>query len=225
LFLHAFFDCGMCAAVRWYRHEPDPAEGEKTGEKENRMAEQAPISENVSPDEFFEQLLPMGFAAQAQEGNAPQDLSLQFRLTGDSGGEWAIAISGGAMTARKGSGDAHLTMTLSVDDWRDAVLGRNGAALGLIIPPRRPGRPDNSARVKTIKGTLALELAREGKEPFKLEMCFNNAATPRTVLRMKIEEHLALLEGRLNGQEAFMTGKLRVEGDLAFLMQIATLNA
>jgi putative sterol carrier protein len=32
-------------------------------------------------------------------------------------------------------------------------------------------------------------------------------------------------EGRLNGQEAFMTGKMRIEGDLAFLMQIAALNA
>jgi len=189
------------------------------------MAEQALVSENVSPDEFFEQLLPMGFAAQAQEGKAPQDLSLQFYLTGESGGQWAIAISGGAMTARKGSGIANVTVTLSVDDWRDAVLGRDGAALGLIIPPRRPGRPDNSARVKTIKGTLALELAREGKDPFKIEVCFNNGAAPRTLVRMKIDEYLALQEGRLNGQEAFMTGKLRVEGDLGFLMQIATLTA
>jgi putative sterol carrier protein len=27
-------------------------------------------------------------------------------------------------------------------------------------------------------------------------------------------------KGKLNGQEAFMTGKLKVEGDLGFLMQI-----
>jgi putative sterol carrier protein len=30
--------------------------------------------------------------------------------------------------------------------------------------------------------------------------------------------------GKLNGQEAFMTGKIKVEGDMGFLMQIATLN-
>ena len=36
---------------------------------------------------------------------------------------------------------------------------------------------------------------------------------------------VAMQEGRLNGQEAFMTGKMKIEGDLAFLMQIAALNA
>ena len=35
---------------------------------------------------------------------------------------------------------------------------------------------------------------------------------------------VALQEGRLNAQEAFMTGKVRVEGDMAFLMQIAAVT-
>jgi putative sterol carrier protein len=56
-------------------------------------------------------------------------------------------------------------------------------------------------------------------------MCFNGAATPRTVLKMKLADAVALQEGRLNGQEAFMTGRLRVEGDMAFMMQVAALTA
>jgi putative sterol carrier protein len=42
---------------------------------------------------------------------------------------------------------------------------------------------------------------------------------------MKLADYVAMQEGRLNGQEAFMTGKLKVEGDMGFLMQIAALNA
>src|SRR5262249_61038561 len=110
------------------------------------MAEQPPVPDSITPAEFFEQLLPSGFAAQAAEGGTvPGDFTIQFRLTGDGGGEWNAAIANGAMQVRRGSADANLTVTLSVADWRDAVLGRNGANLGIILPQNRPGRTANSA--------------------------------------------------------------------------------
>jgi hypothetical protein len=189
------------------------------------MAEQAPVSENVTPEQFFEELLPMGFAAQAQAGATPQaSFVLGYTVSGAGGGSWLVTIGDGKMTPRKGTGESNLAFSIAIDDWRDAVLGRNGAQLSLLLPQQRPGRPDNSARVLALKGTLALELGRDG-DPFKVEMCFNNAAAPRTIMKMKLGDYLAMNEGTLNGQEAFMTGKLRVEGDLAFLMQIAALNA
>ena len=190
------------------------------------MAEQPSISEDVTPEQFFDQLLPMGFAAQAQAGGpTPQDFTMRYRLTGPGGGEWLVAIKDGRMTTRKGGGEANLGFTLSVDDWRDAVLGRDGATLAVILPQNRPGRPDNSGRAKQLKGTMALELAREGKEPMRVEMTFNDAATPRTGMKAKLVDYVAMQEGRLNGQEAFMTGKLRIDGDMGFLMQIAALTA
>ena len=190
------------------------------------MAEQPPVSEDVTPQQFFEQLLPMGFEAQRQAGGAvPADFTMQYHLVGDGGGDWAVTIKDGAMSTTKGRHDAVITVTLSVDDWRDAVLGRNGAAISILLPQNRPGRPDNSGRVKQMKGTIAQELARDAGDPFKLEMCFNGAAAPRTVLKMKLADFVAMQEGRLNGQEAFMTGRLRIEGDMAFMMQVAALTA
>ena len=76
-----------------------------------------------------------------------------------------------------------------------------------------------------LKGTISQELARESGDPFKLEMTFNGADTPRTVLKMKLADFVAMQEGKLNGQEAFMTGRLRIEGDMAFMMQVAALTA
>jgi hypothetical protein len=191
------------------------------------MAEQQTVSEDVTPEQFFEQLLPMGFEAQKQGGGAavPQDFTMQYVLTGPGGGEWTVSIKDGAMTGRKGREDAAITVTLSADDWRDAVLGRNGAAISILLPQNRPGRPDNSARVKQMKGTVAQELSRDGMDPFKLEMTFGGAPAPRTVLKMKLVDFVAMQEGKLNGQEAFMTGRLRIEGDMAFMMQIAALTA
>ena len=43
--------------------------------------------------------------------------------------------------------------------------------------------------------------------------------------KMKLADFVAMQEGKLNGQEAFMTGRLRIEGDMAFMMQVAALTA
>jgi len=189
------------------------------------MAEQA-APENVTPDQFFTQLLPAGFEAQRAEGAAvPTDFSMEYHLTGEGGGDWHVEIKDGKLTTKKGTGDAVLTFTLSAADFGDAVSSRNGAAPALLLPASRPGRPDNSGRAKTLKGTIAQELSREGADPFKIELTFNGAATPRTVLKMKLADFIAMQEGKLNGQEAFMTGRLRVEGDMAFMMQVAALTA
>jgi len=85
---------------------------------------------------------------------APQDFTMQYHLTGEGGGDWAVAIREGRMTAARGVGEANITFTLGVEDWRDCVLGRNGATLAVIIPQGRAGRPDNSGRAKQLRGTL-----------------------------------------------------------------------
>ena len=190
------------------------------------MAEQPAPSESVTPEQFFTELLPAGFALQRQQGDAPapRDFRLQYHLTGEGGGDWLVTVKDGSMTSESGTGDAELSFTLSVDDWRDAVLGRDGAALLLIVPQQQPGKPDNSDRARQLRGTLGLELSRDGREPFKSEMCFNNAASPKTVIKAKLVDYMDIQTGKLNGQQAFMGGKLRAEGDMAFLMQVATLT-
>ena len=189
------------------------------------MAEQPQVPANVTPAQFFEEFLPMGFAAQAAEsGSTPGDFAMVFQVEGEGGGEWLAKIEGGKMTVTKGGGEANLTTRMSVADWRDAVTGQNGANLSLILPPQRPGRPDNSGRAKALKGVMGVELARDGAEPFRVEMCFNGATAPKTIIKMKIADYIAMQDGSLNGQQAFMSGKLKVEGDMGFLMQIAALN-
>jgi putative sterol carrier protein len=44
-------------------------------------------------------------------------------------------------------------------------------------------------------------------------------------LRMTNEDYGAMLSGELNGQMAFMTGKLKFEGSLPLLMQVGALSS
>jgi hypothetical protein len=188
------------------------------------MAEQPEIPADLTPAMFFEQLMPAGFQAQVEQGlPTPKDYVMQYALGGDGGGSWNVAIREGTMRVQPGSGDSHMTISISIDDWRDAVFGQNGADLALLLPQTRPGRPDGSEAAKKLRGTMAVELSREG-EPFRMEIAFGNAPAPRTTVKSKITDYVAIQQGKLNGQEAFMTGRVRVEGDLAFLMQVVAIT-
>lgn len=188
------------------------------------MAEQIAVPADVTPSQFFEELMPAGYQAQRESGMpVPSDLRIQYDLHGDEGGVWHVHMAGADITVRPHEGEADLIVRLSVDDWADAVHGRNGADLVLIVPQARPGRPDASSRVKQLKGTIDLELSREG-DPFRAQTTFGGAEQPRTTLKARIEDYVAIQQGRLNGQEAFMTGKVRIEGDMAFMMQVAMLT-
>ncbi len=179
------------------------------------------MADEITPAEFFEKVVPEGFAAEAAE-NAPQDdATLAYVVTGDGGGEWLLKISGGKMTVERAKGEALVTYTVSATDAKDAINSRNGATPALLVPPRRPGqRAGAGAAVKALRGTVEQNLTRPAGDPFKIEICFNGAATPRTKLTVALADQLAMADGKMNPQEAFMTGKLKVEGDMGFMMQV-----
>ncbi|HEY8517911.1 MAG TPA: SCP2 sterol-binding domain-containing protein [Candidatus Binatia bacterium] len=178
------------------------------------------MAEEITVAEFFEKVVPEGFAAEAQ--NAQDEATLCYVVTGDGGGEWTLKVAGGKMTVERGKPEnALVTYTVSAKDALDAINARNGAAPALIVPPRRQGsRSGMSPAVKALRGTVEQNLTRPDGDPFKIEICFNGAATPRAKVTVALADQLAMAEGKMNPQEAFMTGKLKIEGDMGFMMQV-----
>ena len=181
----------------------------------------------TAPSTFFEELLPQGFAAQAAESPNPEDIVLQYHVSGDGGGQWTVKVAGGKMEVERGAtAPALLTFSLAASDLMDAINSRNGAVPGLILPAQRGGSGGGSSgAVEALRGTMALNLTRPVGDPFKMEMMFNGAAQPRTEMTIALSDHLLVQEGKMNGQEAFMTGKMRVAGDMGFLMQVGMATA
>ena len=51
------------------------------------------------------------------------------------------------------------------------------------------------------------------------------AAEPEVTLHMTADDYVAMMRGELNGQMAFLTGKLKFDGNLPLLMQVGALSA
>lgn len=174
----------------------------------------------LSPAAFFEQVLPRAFEGETGDVEPEDEIRLHYHVTGDGGGDWLVRIAGEAMSVERRAGPALVRYSLGASDAVDAINARNGAS-PLIIIPRPPERSHGgSGALRALRGTLLLELARPMGDPFHLEICFNDAQRPRTVLAMTLSDYIAMQERRLGAQEAFTSGRMRVDGDMPFLMQV-----
>jgi putative sterol carrier protein len=112
-----------------------------------------------------------------------------------------------------------MRVIMSYDDWRS--FAESDATDMLVDYIRRR----KVAVVQGLKGTVRLELARSDGNIWQSAMIFGGQAEPAVTLRMTNEDYRAMLSGELNGQMAFMTGKLKFEGSLPLLMQVGALSS
>ncbi len=183
------------------------------------------ISDDVTPQEFFEQKLPQVFAAHVAE-NPPTGLEgEEFRMTyhvGDAA--YGIRINDGTRIEIVPGGleNSHLTSTLTETDWRDATTG----AIDVPNPILQYNTRKHLDKIKNFKGVFKLRLTRDdGGENFNSATMFNGVDTPEVTVIAKASDYSLIQKGKMNAQMAMMTGKVKFEGSLPFLMLLGTLNS
>lgn len=73
------------------------------------------------------------------------------------------------------------------------------------------------------KGTLTLEMVMPGDRVLPLTVTFNGAPEPKATLRGPAETMVKVLKGEIAGPQAFMEGKMQIEGDMMFLMSLSAM--
>jgi len=188
----------------------------------------------LSPVEnFFENELPARFR-EIKEKLTPEqkgvEVILAFQLSGEGGGEYEVEYSKGDLSIRKGiSGKADMTY---IQPWEYWWKGMQGEA-GLLDPSMRAISQDFTRlspllakRVKEIRGTIRFEIYEGEKICWWVVIKFSPQAgdTPQTTVRLDEETARTLREGKLTHQQAFMAGKIRIEGDMNLALQVGSLS-
>jgi putative sterol carrier protein len=155
---------------------------------------------------------------------APADpLGLGYQVQHEIGASsFAVIVApDGTITTHAGAAEDPLfIMRITEDDWRAALTGNIDP--GPISDPQELDG-DRLQKLRDLRGTLNLELSRPGAEPWRAVALFNQAATPAVTLMMAAVDYTAMQRGELSSQMAFMTGKLKFQGDLNLLMKIGSL--
>jgi len=182
------------------------------------------MAEISTPTEYYTQLIPQQFAA-ALEG-APADvvdqpeLTAVYEITGEGGGTYVLRAIGSQLEVLPdGPPAADMYTTMTVEDWRKGF-----ASSDAIDPFVDYIRRSKIADVKSLTGTVRLDLERSDGSTWQSATIFGGQAEPEVTLRMASDDYAAMMSGELNGQMAFLTGKLKFEGSLPLLMQVGALN-
>lgn len=193
------------------------------------------------PKAFYTQTLPAQWnrALHAQErlveetqrvleGMRQVDATLRIEVRGEGGGTFFLNIQGGVLSADDApSHPPVLTMVQDrsaferlVAEAGDSALGFLGGLSGLAGELKLTRARLES--LKQISGAMLFEILGEGG--FSLLTHFGTGPVPEqpdTWIRVDRETYEALRRGALNPQDAFLGGKILVEGDMQLAMQIA----
>jgi hypothetical protein len=167
-------------------------------------------------------------AARALEGMRAVEASIGFEVRGAGGGTWFVDIERGRCRAvERPAHPAFLQIAIDRAHfeplWREAgdnVLGFLGGVSGMGAPIKL-----TRARVEqlaAVAGTLGFELVGEGG--FRLLAGLGGTApveAPQTTIRVDAQAYRELRSGALAPQDAFLAGKIAVEGDMQLAMQLA----
>jgi putative sterol carrier protein len=176
----------------------------------------------MNPAEYYAQIVPQQYAAAMASASAEvleqPEITATITITGEDGGTFGLRAMGREIAFIQGGiVDADLQATIGIEDWRAGIA--SGASEALIDYTYR--RKIQVA--KGLRGSVTLELERSDGSIFTTTTIFGRQEDPAVTIMMTSEDYDAMLRGELNGQMAFMMGRLKFDGSLPLLMAIGAL--
>jgi hypothetical protein len=198
-----------------------------------------PTQPQVTPETFFkEKVAPqfgrrisdlqrqiMNLQQQVQERIAAKG-TVRVVIEGAGGGTWYLNVNNGEMNVTAAPAFP-LVMTVyqsrSYFDWAATLA----AEAGLFGPGARNNQSELTKsrieRLKLLKGLIQFtftHLPDGGEQSFSIQLGEGERpVAPQTVLSMKAEDAQKMARGEINPQVAFMSGVIKVTGDMALAMQ------
>ena len=167
-------------------------------------------------------------ASRVLEGMRAVHATIRAEVRGAGGGTFFLNIGAGRLAA--GESAAHppfLSLVLEQSSFGNFLAEVGGSALGFLgaLSGLAQEMKLTQARIELlagVRGTVHFEV--RGTGGFHLLTHFGPgepAAQPATSIAVDRSAYVDLRSGRLNPQDAFLTGQIQVEGDLQLAMQLA----
>ncbi|MFL2936752.1 MAG: SCP2 sterol-binding domain-containing protein [Myxococcota bacterium] len=189
-------------------------------------------SDPISPNQFMEEFVPALMA----EASIPEeaDVTLGIRLDGADGGEWTVSLAAGkASVERQDRDQAVLTLVQTVDDWRGALWEGRGGVFGQQAVALFTGGGDSGSEqgsqlgalsaLASLNGLIRVRVTEEEASDWATGFKLGPGPIPEeptTEIEIASEDAQAMQDGTLDPMQAFMSGKIRVTGDMALMMQM-----
>jgi len=189
------------------------------------------MPDEISVSEYFEKQVPQLFQEQVASspvmGMSGTVATIQFDVKG-AGGDiqtYSVVIKDAKdMEIVPGpASDPLVRVLLTEDDWREAVTGGLSGAADMFTDMKQMANRGRYDKLSDMKGKLVLDLARPGSDNVCMEVVFNGVENPESTFKCSLDDWGKMSRGELIGMSAFMEGKLKIEGDMAFALSLSSL--
>ncbi len=169
------------------------------------------------------------------------DVQAQIELTGGDGGVFTLHVTGGALNAREGAADAPaLSTKQTIDDFYQMLEGGVGLGFNLVEAVNgdddrikqssgfaRMFAPVLLTQVQGAGATVSFSITDrpDDDEDWNVTVGLGSAPsdTPTCAIKVAQGDYEMLAQGKMQPQQAFFAGKLKITGDLSILMRFGAL--
>lgn len=184
------------------------------------------VSENITVKEYFEEYVPKLFEEQTANISISGMEGTAFTVEFDVGGQsYGLTIKDAKdLEVTEGPlENPMIKVELAEDVWRNAVTGRMEGAVDMFTEMGEMANRQRYDALAGTKGTMILELGMPDGSQAVVKIVFNGADSPSTTFKAAAEDWAKVASGELPGPTAFMSGKLKIEGDMPFAMSLGNL--
>lgn len=185
----------------------------------------------MSAKEFFDKFIPEKLAS--VEGVAWPDVKDELQILVVGGGEWVAKIEGGKPTLKAGEASNPLITVAFTENGLKLVLARAGDQLDQDVTKQaemaaKMLNPAVADQVRAmLQGTMKFIVTTNDGQEEGIAIGFNGIDfdSPRCTIRTTEAEMNEMREANMQPQQAFMAGKIRLEGDMSLAMQAGMILA
>ncbi len=188
------------------------------------MAFDAP--ENVTIEEFFKEYLYKKMMELRESADlswmAGKEYTANYEVNGS---RYGMRIKDGTdlEVINGGIENGMLEIKMSEKFWREMATGKIESGMeSYILPGGSDADRDRYNALQDIKGTLKINM-EIGDELEEISMVLNGGSQPEARITIALEDFVALNRGETDGPSLVMSGKLRIDGDISFLLAVQEL--
>ena len=187
------------------------------------------MGNDLSKERFFEEAINRIFEDQVSSSDRAclQDIeiTMQFTIESDHTFTYGLRVTGGSNLeiVRGGLDDPMIAFEMSEEVYWHALDGKVAEAMQTFVNLSQITDRKRYDTIRELRGCLSLELTLDDGSVLPFKITFNGAGQPAVVFRMGLDDYIAMGRGELYGMSAFVSGRLDMEGDKPFAMQLSDL--
>jgi putative sterol carrier protein len=176
------------------------------------------ITSNTTVEQFLTEIMPKEALGMLQNSNAPKELNgTEITMVVEVDGKsYGFKVNDGKDITPCGDiPNAMLRLKISEADLKKMIDTNN---LDMLLGMQKDLTRARYNALSSLKGSFIAKLRNDDGSEFTIEAILNGATSPQANFRMSTKDSAALMKKETNPVNLFMSGAMKIEGDMSFAM-------